>query len=57
MKAHLIDGPDDIAVDWFIGQETVLITAGASAPEVVVQQCVDQLCQRYGAERGSSHLV
>ncbi len=49
VKAHLIDGPDDIAVDWFIGQETVLITAGASAPEVVVQQCVDQLCQRYGA--------
>ena len=30
VKAWLIDGPDDIQADWFEGQETVLITAGAS---------------------------
>ena len=27
----------------------MLITAGASAPEVVVQECIDYLVERYGA--------
>jgi len=47
--AYLIDGPREIAENWFSGDETVLITAGASAPEVLVQQCVRHLCQRYNA--------
>ena len=49
VSAHLIDGPADIRSDWFTGQETVLITAGASAPESMVQQCVEHLSQRYNA--------
>ena len=49
VPAHLIDGPDDIRPEWFNGSETVLITAGASAPETVVQECVEFLKQRYGA--------
>ena len=40
IEAHLIDGPDDIELSWFDGDETVLITAGASAPETVVEDCV-----------------
>ena len=32
---------------WFSGAETVLITAGASAPESVVQQCVALLRERF----------
>jgi 4-hydroxy-3-methylbut-2-enyl diphosphate reductase len=47
--AHLIDGPTDISDDWFPGVETVLVTAGASAPESVVQQCLDFLAQRFQA--------
>ncbi len=47
--AYLIDGPADIQPSWFRGHETVLVTAGASAPESVVQQCVDLLCQLYQA--------
>ena len=27
----------------------MLVTAGASAPEVVVQECLDYLVERYGA--------
>ena len=46
---HLIDGPANIDPAWFQGDETVLITAGASAPESVVQECIDFLKQRYGA--------
>jgi 4-hydroxy-3-methylbut-2-enyl diphosphate reductase len=47
--AYLVDGPQDISHDWFSGPETVLLTAGASAPEHLVQQCVRLLVQRYGA--------
>ncbi len=48
--AHLIDGVSELRDEWFVGCETVLITAGASAPEVVVQECVHWLVERMGAE-------
>jgi 4-hydroxy-3-methylbut-2-en-1-yl diphosphate reductase len=50
ISAHLIDGADEIDPAWFTGQETVVITAGASAPESVVQDCVRWLRERYAAE-------
>jgi 4-hydroxy-3-methylbut-2-enyl diphosphate reductase len=49
VAGHLIDGAGDIDDAWFTGGETVLVTAGASAPESVVQQCVDHLRERFGA--------
>jgi 4-hydroxy-3-methylbut-2-enyl diphosphate reductase len=49
IAAHLIDGAKDIDPAWFAGIETVVITAGASAPESVVQECVEYLQRRYGA--------
>ncbi len=50
IAAHLIDGADEIDSAWFSGDETVVITAGASAPESVVQDCVRWLRDRYAAE-------
>jgi 4-hydroxy-3-methylbut-2-enyl diphosphate reductase len=50
VPAFLIDGAGDIDLGWFTGEETVLITAGASAPESVVEECVDVLRERFGAE-------
>jgi 4-hydroxy-3-methylbut-2-enyl diphosphate reductase len=47
--AHLIDGAHEMQDEWFEGVETVLVTAGASAPEVVVEECVAWLIDRYGA--------
>jgi 4-hydroxy-3-methylbut-2-enyl diphosphate reductase len=47
--AHLIDGVREIRPEWLDGVQTVLITAGASAPEDVVQQCVEYLQREYGA--------
>ena len=47
--AHLIDGVKEIRPEWFTGVENVLITAGASAPEDVVQECVEYLQREYGA--------
>lgn len=47
--AHLIDGAHELKDEWFVGVETVGITAGASAPEVVVQETIETLKSRYGA--------
>ena len=47
--AHLIDGSHEMEAEWFVGAETVLITAGASAPEIVVEECVAWLIDRFGA--------
>jgi 4-hydroxy-3-methylbut-2-en-1-yl diphosphate reductase len=49
MPAHLIDGPADLRAEWFEGVEIVLVTAGASAPEQVVEECLDWLRDRFGA--------
>jgi 4-hydroxy-3-methylbut-2-enyl diphosphate reductase len=49
IAAQLIDGAGDIDDRWFEGVQTVVITAGASAPESVVQECVEYLRSRYGA--------
>lgn len=49
VTAHLIDHAGEIGSDWFQGDETVLITAGASAPEKVVQECIAALQDKYGA--------
>ena len=47
--AYLVDGPDDLQESWFEGGQRVLITAGASAPESVVQSTIDWLNQRFQA--------
>jgi len=48
-KAYLIDGPQDLQAHWFETAGTVGITAGASAPEVLVQSVIHGLKQ-YGAQ-------
>lgn len=49
VPSHLIDGPADIDLSWFKPSDTVLVTAGASAPENVVEQCVALLKQQFEA--------
>ncbi len=48
--AYLIDRVTELCPEWFRPQDTVLITAGASAPEENVQDCVAYLRTRFGAE-------
>jgi len=48
-EAYLIDGPEDIEEGWLAGKAAIGITAGASAPEVLVQQVIERL-QALGAE-------
>jgi len=49
IPSYLIDGQKELREEWFANVETVLITAGASAPEVVVQECLTYLESRFGA--------
>jgi 4-hydroxy-3-methylbut-2-enyl diphosphate reductase len=41
--AYLVDGPEDVRPEWIAGRERVGVTAGASAPEGLVQGVVAQL--------------
>jgi len=45
VPAYLIDGADDIKPEWLDGKLNIGLTAGASAPEVLVQQVTDRLSQ------------
>jgi len=47
-RAHLIDGADDIETDWLHTAKHIGLTAGASAPEVLVQGVINRL-KAYGA--------
>ena len=39
-QSHLVDGAHELEVGWFNDLQTIVITAGASAPEVVVEECI-----------------
>ncbi len=49
-SAYLIDRANELQDAWFKSTDTVLVTAGASAPEDHVQDCIDYLRKRFGAE-------
>jgi len=42
-RAYLIDGVENIDADWLSSDDRVGVSAGASAPEVLVQQVIDWL--------------
>ncbi|MCG9695989.1 4-hydroxy-3-methylbut-2-enyl diphosphate reductase [Shewanella sp. Isolate11] len=44
-QSYLVDNASDISRAWFDGVEKVAVTAGASAPEVLVQQVIDAIAQ------------
>ncbi|SDH66488.1 4-hydroxy-3-methylbut-2-enyl diphosphate reductase [Pseudomonas panipatensis] len=46
---YLIDGAEDLKQEWFAGIQRVGVTAGASAPEVLVRGVIEQLRQ-WGAD-------
>jgi 4-hydroxy-3-methylbut-2-enyl diphosphate reductase len=43
IPGYLIDGPEDMKREWFEGKRVVGVTAGASAPEVLVERVVTRL--------------
>ncbi len=61
IEAHLIDGPEYIQDSWLENKKTVGVTAGASAPEVLVQRVIKHLKEKEKAviteELGKSENV
>ena len=53
--AYLIDGAEDMKREWFEGSQKIGITAGASAPEVLVRGVIEQL-HAWGAS-GAEELL
>ncbi len=50
VNSHLIDGAEDIKAEWFEGVEKVGITAGASAPEVLVENVIQKIQSWFDAD-------
>lgn len=48
--SYLIDGPEEIQLEWLEGVKAVGVTAGASAPEILVRQVVERLRELGGTE-------
>ena len=49
IPGYLVDGPEFLHREWFDGAKTVGVTAGASAPEILVQGVITQLKEWGGA--------
>jgi 4-hydroxy-3-methylbut-2-enyl diphosphate reductase len=49
IPGYLVDRADDLQRDWLAGRQAVGVTAGASAPELLVQQVIERL-RSWGGE-------
>jgi 4-hydroxy-3-methylbut-2-en-1-yl diphosphate reductase len=49
IPGYLVDGPEDLKREWFEGKSSIGVTAGASAPEILVQRVLEQL-RAWGAQ-------
>ncbi len=49
IPGYLIDGPEDLQREWFEGRKCVGVTAGASAPEILVERVVAKI-REWGGE-------
>lgn len=56
-RAYLVDDKSEIDHRWFDSTKSVLVTAGASAPEHLVREIVEELIHRYGGKVEESQVV
>jgi 4-hydroxy-3-methylbut-2-enyl diphosphate reductase len=49
VDGYLVDSAKEIDQRWLVGRQRIGVTAGASAPDVLVQQVVDRICELTGA--------
>ena len=50
VEGYLIDGPEEIKMDWLADKQRIGVTAGASAPEILVQRVLDSIRMLVSAE-------
>ena len=49
IPGYLVDGPEDLRREWFAGKQSIGVTAGASAPEILVERVVARI-REWGGE-------
>jgi 4-hydroxy-3-methylbut-2-enyl diphosphate reductase len=49
VPGYLVDGPEDLRREWFDGKHCIGVTAGASAPEILVERVVERI-REWGGE-------
>lgn len=47
-SAYLVDHAEDLQAQWFGGKKNIGVTAGASAPEILVQQVINRITELGG---------
>ena len=52
VDGYLVDGPEEIDPAWLHGKQRIGVTAGTSAPEILVQRVVDRISALTGAAVG-----
>jgi 4-hydroxy-3-methylbut-2-enyl diphosphate reductase len=57
VPAYLIDDESEIDPQWLVGKQSVLVTAGASAPEHLVSALLERLKREYSASVDTRTLV
>ena len=57
IPGYLIDDESEIDPAWLLGKESVLVTAGASAPEHLVSALLERLKREYDATVDTRTLV
>lgn len=50
VPTYLVAGPAELRSDWFAGKETVGITAGASAPEEIIEEVCGRMSEEFRQE-------
>jgi 4-hydroxy-3-methylbut-2-enyl diphosphate reductase len=55
-RAYLIDNAGQIKREWLEGKQKIGLSAGASAPEILVTQVIEQL-QAWGVELGDESIT
>jgi 4-hydroxy-3-methylbut-2-enyl diphosphate reductase len=56
-RAYLIDDASEVDFSWFKIDDTVMVTAGASAPDHLVHELIEQLIGRFGGEVETRTLI
>ncbi|SFP81840.1 4-hydroxy-3-methylbut-2-enyl diphosphate reductase [Nitrosomonas cryotolerans] len=57
VEAYMVDSASQLQEEWFIGKSRVGITAGASAPEILVQQVISRLKEIGTAQTGEEVMI
>ncbi len=43
VDAYMVDSPEELQAEWVVGKSRIGLTAGASAPEILVQQVIERI--------------